>query len=195
MEKNRKTEPEISVEGIHKTNLQNVIGKTFICYNYSMANLVFDGQREGEKVKFVFRRHFLTAKKGVFFKVIMIAVGVVPMLLWPNNSEMFWFFLGMTIIGVVGFLYSYMLWYFSIYIVTNERIRQISQKGLFKKTVVDLGLDKIQSISYGVPGLIAGIFGYGTILIQTGVGDLVISEVSHPAKIYDKLQNIVKAQK
>ena len=66
------------------------------------------------------------------------------------------------------------------------------KKGFFKKTVVDLGLDKIQSISYGVPGLIAGIFGYGTILIQTGVGDLVISEVKTPAKIYDKLQNVMK---
>ena len=92
-----------------------------------MPNLVFDGQREGEVVQFVFRRHLLTAKKG-----------------------------------------------------------------FFRKTVVDLGLDKIQSISYGVPGLIAGIFGYGTILIQTGVGDLVISEVKTPAKIYDKLQNVMK---
>ncbi|MBP5512331.1 hypothetical protein J6X90_03015, partial [Candidatus Saccharibacteria bacterium] len=63
---------------------------------------------------------------------------------------------------------------------------------IFKKTVVDLGLDKIQSISFGVPGLIAGIFGYGTILIQTGVGDLVISQVSKPAKIHDKLQNVLK---
>ncbi len=33
--------------------------------------------------------------------------------------------------------------------------------------------------------------GYGTILIQTGVGDLVISAVGKPAEIYEKLQNIV----
>ena len=98
----------------------------------------------------------------------------------------------MLLIGIAGCLYSYLLWYFSVYIVTDQRIRQISQKGFFRKTVVDLGLDKIQSISYGVPGLIAGIFGYGTILIQTGVGDLVISEVKTPAKIYDKLQNVMK---
>ena len=157
-----------------------------------MAKLVFDGQREGENVKFVFRRHFLTAKKGFFFMVIMTVLGALPMFIWHDNVNMFWFFVGMVVLGALGFLYSYILWYFSIYIVTDQRIRQISQKGFFKKTVVDLGLDRIQSISYGVPGIIAGIFGYGTILIQTGVGDLVVSQVSKPAKIYDKLQNVTK---
>ena len=84
------------------------------------------------------------------------------------------------------------MWYFSIYIVTNERIRQILQKGLFKKSVVDLGLDKIQSVSVVTPGVMAGISGYGTILIQTGVGDLVISQVPKPEKIHNKLQNAIK---
>lgn len=157
-----------------------------------MPNLVFDGQREGEVVQFVFRRHLLTAKKGFAFLVIMFIVGFLPLLIWRGNPQIFWFFIGMLLVGIAGCLYSYLLWYFSVYIVTDQRIRQISQKGFFKKTVVDLGLDKIQSISYGVPGLIAGIFGYGTILIQTGVGDLVISEVKTPAKIYDKLQNVMK---
>ena len=157
-----------------------------------MPNLVFDGQREGEVVQFVFRRHLLTAKKGFTFLGIMFIVGFLPLLIWRGNPQIFWFFIGMLLIGIAGALYSYLLWYFSVYIVTDQRIRQISQKGFFKKTVVDLGLDKIQSISYGVPGLVAGIFGYGTILIQTGVGDLVISEVKTPAKIYDKLQNVMK---
>ena len=159
-----------------------------------MANLVFDGQREGEEVKFVFRRHILTAKKGLVFLILMSIVGFLLMVIWPRNPEMFWGFLACVGIGIIGFVYAYILWYFSIYIVTDQRIRQISQKGLFKKTVVDLGLDKIQSISYGVPGIVAGIFGYGTILIQTGVGDLVISQVSKPSKIYDKLQNVLKGK-
>ena len=159
-----------------------------------MAKLVFDGQREGEEVKFIFRRHILTAKKGLIFFLIMLVIGTIPMLIWKNNINMFWFFTSMVIIGALGMVYSYMLWYFSLYIVTDQRIRQISQKGIFKKSVIDLGLDKIQSISFGVPGIIAGIFGYGTILIQTGVGDLQISQVSKPAKIYDKLQNVMKGE-
>lgn len=156
-----------------------------------MRKMIFDGQREGEEVQFVFRRHFLTAKSGVIFLILMIMIGVGLTLLWPNNMMIFETFLALILVGVLGFLYSYMLWYFSIYIVTNQRIRQISQRGLFKKSVVDLGLDKIQSISYGVNGIRAGLMGYGTIVLQTAVGDLVISMVKNSEKIYNDLQNLI----
>ena len=156
-----------------------------------MRKMIFDGQREGEEVQFVFRRHFLTAKSGLIFLILMIMIGVGLTLLWPNNMMIFEVFLALILVGVLGFLYSYMLWYFSIYIVTNQRIRQISQRGLFKKSVVDLGLDKIQSISYGVNGIRAGLMGYGTIVIQTAVGDLVISMVKNSEKIYNDLQNLI----
>ena len=142
-------------------------------------------------MQLVFRRHFLTAKSGVIFLILMIMIGVGLTLLWPNNMMIFETFLALILVGVLGFLYSYMLWYFSIYIVTNQRIRQISQRGLFKKSVVDLGLDKIQSISYGVSGIRAGLMGYGTIVIQTAVGDLVISMVKNSEKIYNDLQNLI----
>ena len=142
-------------------------------------------------MQFVFRRHFLTAKSGVIFLILMIMIGVGLTLLWPNNMMIFESFLALILVGILGFLYSYMLWYFSIYIVTNQRIRQISQRGLFKKSVVDLGLDKIQSISYGVNGIRAGLMGYGTIVIQTAVGDLVISMVKNSEKIYNDLQNLI----
>ena len=156
-----------------------------------MRKMIFDGQREGEEVQFVFRRHFLTAKSGLIFLILMIMIGVGLTLLWPNNMMIFEVFLALILVGIFGFLYSYMLWYFSIYIVTNQRIRQISQRGLFKKSVVDLGLDKIQSISYGVNGIRAGLMGYGTIVIQTAVGDLVISMVKNSEKIYNDLQNLI----
>ncbi len=157
-----------------------------------MSNLTFDGQREGEEVQFIFRRHICTTKKGVFFLIFMIVIGIVPMLLWPGDNRMFWIFLGCVAIGLIGLGYTYMLWYFSLYIVTNERIRQITQKGIFKKTTVDLGIDKIISISVSIPGVRAGIFGYGTLLIQTSVGDLVISQVPKPEEIHNKLQNVAK---
>ncbi|MBR2989385.1 PH domain-containing protein [Candidatus Saccharibacteria bacterium] len=155
-----------------------------------MSELSFDGQRDGEKVQFIFRRHIATARKGLRFLIIMIIIGIIPMLLWPDIPEMFWVFLGCVVVGLFGLLYAYLLWYFSIYIVTNERIRQVNQKGLFKKSTVDLALDRIQSISVSTPGVIAGIFGYGTLLIQTNVGDLIISQVPKPDKIHNKLQNL-----
>ena len=157
-----------------------------------MSELVFDGQREGEKVKFVFRRHFLTARKGLLWMLVCLAIGTLPLFMWKGDHRMFWVFLVFVVVGLIGLFYSIILWYFSIYIVTDQRIRQITQKGFFKKSVVDLGLDRIQSISYGVPGILGGVFGFGTILIQTAVGDLVISMVPRPEKVYNKLQNLIK---
>ena len=157
-----------------------------------MSELVFDGQREGEKVKFVFRRHFLTARKGLLWMLVCLAIGTLPLFMWKGDRRMFWVFLVFVVVGLIGLFYSIILWYFSIYIVSDQRIRQITQKGFFKKSVVDLGLDRIQSISYGVPGILGGVFGFGTILIQTAVGDLVISMVPRPEKVYNKLQNLIK---
>ena len=80
-----------------------------------------------------------------------------------------------------------------MYVVTNERIRQITQRGFFGKDVVELSLDKVQSISYNIPGFSGEIFKFGTIIIQTFVGDLVIRMVEHPSEIYNKLQDAVYA--
>lgn len=155
-----------------------------------MAELTFEGQREDEKVVLVFRRHISTAKGGLFWLIIIMGLGYLPMIMWPGQQVMFWIFFGATILGVLGFIYSLMLWYFSLYIVTDQRIRQVVQKGLFRKTVVDLGLDKVASVSMNVPGILAGIGNYGTIIVQTAVGDLVISKVKNVKKVYDAIQNV-----
>lgn len=152
----------------------------------------FEGQRPGEKVLFIFRRHISTTRKGILFLIVMTIIGFLPILIWRDLNQMVLIWMGFVLLGLIGWGYSYILWYFSLYVVTNQRLRQISQKGIFKKSVVDLGLDKIESISYSIPGFFASMSGYGTILIQTIVGDLTISNVSKPEKVYNKLQNAAK---
>ena len=68
----------------------------------------------------------------------------------------------------------------------------ITQHGFFGKDVIELKLSKIQNISYSIPGFSGEIFKFGTIVIQTFVGDLVIKNVEHPDKIYNKLQDAVE---
>jgi hypothetical protein len=97
--------------------------------------------------------------------------------------------MGFVVVGLLGLGYSYLLWYYSFYVITNQRLRQTRQKGLFKKTVVDLDLENIQSASFGVPGMFGAMFNYGTILIQTSAGDLVLSMVSHPETVYNEMEN------
>lgn len=155
-----------------------------------MTDVAFDGQREGEEVKLVFQRHFLTTWRGLVLLVLFAVVGYIPMLVRPGEQVWFYVWLGCLVLGLLLALDVYIKWYFSYYLVTNERIRQVQQRGIFRKTVVDLGLDKIQSIKYDVPGVLAGMFRSGTILIRTQVGNMTISRVKNPEKIYNILQDL-----
>ncbi len=149
----------------------------------------FEGQRKGEEVIYVFRRHIFTAIKGFLWFIVVTALGLIPMFIWPDNGQLFFVWLIFVGVGVLGAAYSWTLWHFSFYIVTNQRLRQVRQKGLFNKSVVDLELGDIMNMSYGVHGLFATIFDYGAILIQTEAGDLVLSMVSHPEVVYNELEN------
>lgn len=151
----------------------------------------FSGQREGEEVQFIFRRHFLESYKGVLIWLLLTALGGGAFWLLRDTGYGFWVFLACFLLGAAVFCYHHLLWYFSVHVVTNQRIRQIVQKGLFRRSVVDLGLDKIESVSYQVPGLLGGLLDYGTLLIQTHVGDMVITKVRHPEETYNKIQALL----
>lgn len=155
------------------------------------AQLEFEGQREGEEVLFVFRRHIIAMRKGFYILLIPFAISAVPPLIWQANLQLLLLPLVGFAIGLVGFFYHFVLWYFTVYIVTNQRIRQVTQYGLFGKDVVELRLSKIQNISYNVPGFWGEVFKFGTIVIQTFVGDLVIKNVEHPDRTYNRLQDAV----
>lgn len=153
--------------------------------------LDFNGQREGEKLLFVFRRHIISMRKAFYLLLIFVTITSIPPLIWSYNLELFLLPLAGLIVGLLLFFYHFILWYFTIYIVTDQRIRQVTQRGLFGKDVIELRLSKIQNISYNIPGFSGEIFKFGTIVIQTFVGDLVIHNVEHPDKIYNKLQDAV----
>jgi len=153
--------------------------------------LDFIGQRDGEKVLFVFRRHIIAMRKGFYMLVIPLVITAIPPLIWSYNLELFLLPIGGFILGLIFFFYHFILWYFTIYIVTDQRIRQVTQRGFFGKDVIELRLSKVQNISYNILGFSGEMFKFGTIVIQTFVGDLVIHYVDHPDEIYNKLQDAV----
>lgn len=57
--------------------------------------------------------------------------------------------------------------------------------------MIDLGVSKIQNISYNVPGFTGEIFNFGTIVVQTYVGDLVLDKIHNPDQVYNKLQDVI----
>lgn len=153
----------------------------------------FEGQRDGEELLFVFRRHPIALRKAYYLLLVPLVIGCVPPLIWQTNLMLFWLPVIGLLIGSVLFAFHFIMWYFTIYIVTDQRVRQITQKGFFGKDVVELRLSKIQNISYNIPGFWGETIGFGTIVIQTYVGDLVIHNVGRPDDTYNKLQDAVSA--
>ncbi len=159
-----------------------------------MPTKYFPDQFDDEEMLLLFRKHPVVMRKAIVIASLAILVGVLPALIKPTYVV---FFGGLAIGFVLCFLimfYSWIGWNFSVYIVTDQRFIQMSQKGFWQRSMVDIGLDKIQTISYEIRGLQESLLGFGTIVIQTYVGELVIHDVHHPRKIQKQMSHILREQ-
>jgi hypothetical protein len=157
-----------------------------------MSEKYFADQFDNEEVLFVFRKHPVVMRRGLVFAMLAILLGTVPSLIKPNYEVYIVGLLCGMVLGTIIFLPSWIAWHFSVFIVTDQRLIQITQKGLFHRSVVDMGLNQIQMVNYEVDGLQATLLGFGTIVMQTFVGDLVIHEIHHPAAIQKKMLEILR---
>jgi hypothetical protein len=152
----------------------------------------FSDQFDDETMLLMFRKHPVVMRKEILIASVVLLLGVIPALVVPTYAV---FFGGLGSGFLASFLimfYAWIGWHFTVYIVTDQRLMQINQKGLWKRSVVDIGLDKIQTVSYEIKGLQETLFGFGTIVIQTYVGELVIHDVHHPRQIQKKVSHILR---
>ncbi|MGI9028050.1 MAG: hypothetical protein ACR2FM_04390 [Candidatus Saccharimonadales bacterium] len=152
----------------------------------------FDDQLDDEDVLFVFRKHPVVMRKGLVIAMVAILLGTLPSLIKPEYVYLFGGLAVGFILSIIVFMPTWISWHYSVFIVTDQRLIQITQKGLWKRSVVDIGLPQIQMVNYEVGGLQETLLGYGTIMMQTFVGDLTIHDVHHPAKIQKKLLTILR---
>lgn len=165
----------------------------------------FKEQFEDEEVLLVFRKHPIVMRKGLIFASIAL---LLPMLytlaltmIYADNPDKlptvnFFYFtllLGF-VLAALAMLPFWISWYYSVYIVTNQRLIQITQKGLFHRSMVALGLNQIQMVNYEVAGFEQTVLGHGTIMIQTYVGSLAIHDVHNPGKTQKELLHILRDQ-
>lgn len=157
-----------------------------------MSNKYFEDQLDDEEVLFVFRKHPIVMRKGFILFMLAILAGTIPSLINPLYSYFFGGVAAGFLIGLILFFPSWLSWYFSVFIVTDQRLIQITQRGLFNRSVVDMGLNQIQMVNYQVSGIQETFLGSGTIMMQTFVGDLIIHDVHHPSKIQKHILQILR---
>jgi len=159
----------------------------------------FSEQFEDEEVLLVFRKHPIVMRKGLLLAAAALLVGPLYTLALtyidsanPPSVEFFFvsFLLSLLLSAVLIFPW-WVRWYFSVYIMTNQRFIQ-QTRSLLQVNVVDIGLEQIQMINYQIAGLEQTMLRFGTIVVQTYVGDLVIHEVHHPARIQQKMVHFLR---
>lgn len=162
--------------------------------NAEQKHKYFADQFDDETVLYVFHRHPVVMRVGLVFGMLGPLIGVIPAAIKPDLGFGF-FFGGLAagcMLGLLIFAPSWIGWHFSVFIITDQRFIQITQKGLFHRAIADLGLQQIQSVNSEVNGLQETLLGFGTIKMQTYVGDLVIHDIHHPAKTQKKISAILR---
>jgi len=159
-----------------------------------MPHKYFADQMDDEEVQYVFRKHPIVMRKGLVIGMLIILLSTIPVAIKPTLG-FGWFFgsigIGM-VVALVFFAPSWISWYYSIFILSDQRLIQITQKGLFNKAVVDMQLSQIQMVNYQIAGLQETMLGFGTLVMQTYMGDLVVHDVHHPAKTQKKILEVLR---
>lgn len=166
----------------------------------------FSGQKEGEKILLVTRRHWfniLENLSSVFAMILMLIVSYVVLpRLFPvfstQDFQIIFLFLE-NLFAMIIWIIFFLIWidyYFDVWIITNCRIVNVEQKGLFSREVSELELEKIQDITTDVLGIIPTFLNYGDVLIQTA-GEkerFAFRDVPDPYAIKDLIMNLQKQQ-
>lgn len=131
-----------------------------------------------EKPQILLRRHIVFFLRDTVLYLFLIALPFLAGLLAPESvarwlvhpvggpSLMLAFFLYELFI-IIFFYTAFLDYYLDLWIVTDERILDIDQEGVFMRKVSELPLHRIQDVHVEVKGVFATLFNFGTIEVQT----------------------------
>lgn len=160
----------------------------------------FEGQETGERVSLLLRRHPVVAymRIGVFFLGLLapIFVGLIFFSaifktdLWP-----LFFFVSSLWCLAFWFLmfYSLTIYTLNVVIITDRRIIDSDQHGLFNRKVSELHISRVQDVSVHIHGILETFLKFGDLVVQTAGQEMqfVFHEIPHPDKARGVIMQIV----
>ncbi|TAN33792.1 PH domain-containing protein [Patescibacteria group bacterium] len=157
-------------------------------------------QKPYEQVKATVRRHPITFVPYVFWFIVLLAVpagiywlmgALFPNLLAsPTATTVAILAASVYLLSVCLFFYSHFVaFYLDMWIITNDRLVDIRQISLFARTISEVDLYQIQDITSEVHGMLASIFNYGNVILQTAgpVPKFIIYNAPRPHKLREQL--------
>jgi len=173
-----------------------------------LKHIIFPTQKENEKILLLLRRHWLVALFIVLRYAFFLAAPVVVYAIYatwlPNsltNITTGEISKTITIMSVslyylfvwVFFFHAWIDYYLDVWIITDIRIVNIEQKGLFSRSISELKLFRVQDVTAEVHGLLPTLFHYGEVTIQTAgnIQFFTFKQVPHPYETQQKISDLV----
>lgn len=153
----------------------------------------FEGQRPNERVMFVRNQHPVVLFRPTLFFIVSL---LIPYLLIRFTGGGFRLYaLGLYTAPALFWIASIYYAYFNgFYILTNQRLLNINQRGFFNTQVSEAELNRIQDVSSEIAGFLQTLFKYGDVTIRTASNAslLILKNIGDP---YNVQQAIVRALK
>ena len=158
--------------------------------------------KENEKVILALHRHWFVfgGKMTVISIMLMIPIILIPIIIGfvPDLYVKLALFL-ISIFILIILLISFIFWvdyYLDMWIVTDERIIDIEQHGLFKREVSEFMLSRIQDVTVEIPNFFATVLKFGNISIQTaGDKPFVARDIPNVSEAKDIILEYAKKSK
>ncbi len=159
----------------------------------------FKGQHPDERITRIIHRHWFNIALhyfGLFLALILTLGGSAAIRYWLIVNPADPLFQGLTFLESTAALffwfYAFILWidyYFDVWIVTNQRIVNIEQKGLFVRDIAELQITRVQDVTSEIRGLIPTLLDYGDVYVQTAGEQrrFVFRQVPRPNQIRDAI--------
>ncbi|MCL5775293.1 MAG: PH domain-containing protein [Patescibacteria group bacterium] len=156
---------------------------------------LFPSQQEEEKVFLVIREHWF----HLFLKIVVWLMFVAALLAFNKYTPEYVPALLEGTMGAVTRLFTqvytlfltlsiFVIWlsyYLNMQIITDRRIVDVDQAGLFSHTVSELHIENIEDVTSETKGLFGTLFNYGMVYVQTAasVERFEFDNVPNPAAI------------
>lgn len=166
---------------------------------------LFPTQTKQERVFLLIRKHwFVYMPFGLLF-ILMILPVVAVMVYWSFNFETITTLNGnIIIVGASAYLLSllgvqlfgFVDYYLDVDIVTDRRLIDIDQNGLFKRKISELYLHQVQDVEAKVEGIAATLLHFGDVYIQTAGEreNFIFRSIPHPYTVAKQIVNLHEQQ-
>lgn len=164
----------------------------------------FEHQQENESVYMLLRPHQITnltwIVTTILFLIAPFIVGGFIIGFFPNffaslnPSYVVVLYLFWNCVILMYAFCKYLIWFFSAYLITNNRLVDVDFLGLFNKEYTETLIDNVQDVTSEIKGPIQVVFNYGLVLVQTASekAEIEFEDVPHPDIVTKVIGDLVR---